>query len=172
MDSAAIGTSANIPDVQVIRYNDALRPDFARLNLEWIERYFEVEEPDRKSLGDPRGTIIDQGGEIFFVVENGATVGTCALIKHDGGRYELAKMAVTPQCQGRGFGNLLMQAILDETRRKGGREIFLLSNTLLTSAIRLYEKFGFQTVHQGPHPEYRRADIYMVLHMAQRTGGV
>ena len=161
------GTSAEIPDIRVIRYNDSLKSDFARLNLEWIERYFEVEEPDRKSLSDPRGTIIDPGGEIFFVLESGIVVGTCALIRQGADRFELAKMAVTPDRQGRGYGQMLIEAVINEARARGGKEIFLLSNTVLVPAIKLYEKYGFRTVRKGPHPEYNRADIEMMLELTR-----
>ena len=157
--------AAHALNVRVVRYRDEIKDDFARLNLGWIERYFEVEEPDRKSLSDPRGTIIDPGGEIFFVLESSIVVGTCALIRQSTERFELAKMAVTPDRQGRGYGQLLIEAVINEARARGGKEIFLLSNTVLIPAIRLYEKYGFRTVNKGPHPEYKRADIEMVLEL-------
>ncbi len=172
MHRRAEGDAEHALSVRVVSYSDEFKDDFARLNLEWIEKYFEVEEPDRKSLSDPRGTIIDPGGEIFFILENGTVVGTCALIRHSAELYELAKMAVTPQCQGRGLGQLLIESVIDDARAKGAKEIFLLSNTVLIPAVRLYEKYGFRTVHKGPHPEYNRANIEMVLQLDRQTSNV
>jgi len=154
-----------VDGVSVVRYTDEYRNDFERLNLEWIERYFEVEQPDRVSLSDPLNEIVRPGGEIFFVLEGDEVKGTCALIRHSAEDYELAKMAVTPGAQGRGFGNLLIEAIIDDAKHKGARRIFLLSNTILTPAIKLYEKYGFRTTRLGPHPEYKRANIEMMLEL-------
>jgi len=157
--------------VQVARYRADYRADFERLNLEWIEKYFEVEEPDLKSLKDPEKYILEPGGEIFFVVENGIVKGTCALMRHTAERYELTKMAVTSGSQGRGYGNMLMEAIIHEAREKGAKELFLLSNTVLVPAIRLYEKYGFWTVRIGTHSEYKRANIEMMLDLSRKLLG-
>jgi len=89
-------------DVCVVRYEDQYEKDFARLNFEWIRTHFEVEEPDVRSLNDPFGSIIADGGEIFFVLVAGIVRGTCALINHGDGRFELAKMAVEPDSRGKG----------------------------------------------------------------------
>jgi ribosomal protein S18 acetylase RimI-like enzyme len=77
--------------------------------------------------------------------------------------YELAKMAVDPSCQGRGYANLLMESAIAWARAQGAHAITLLSNTKLVPAIKLYEKYGFVTVHLGPHAHYKRTDIEMRL---------
>ena len=40
--------------VEVITYDPLYAPDFARLNYEWIERFFAVEEEDRLALEHPQ----------------------------------------------------------------------------------------------------------------------
>ena len=84
-----------------------LAADFRRLNLDWIERLFTVEAPDRKVLDDPERAIIAPGGMIFFAMDGDAVVGTVAMIRVRRGRYELAKMAVATSHQRRGIGELL-----------------------------------------------------------------
>ena len=69
-----------------------------------------LEEADREVFRDPDGKIIRPGGQIFFVVEDGEVLGTCAVIPHEPGVYEIAKMAVAPAARGRGYGDLLMEA--------------------------------------------------------------
>ena len=59
---------------------------------------------------DPEAAIVRPGGEIFFVVDDEGVQGTCALLPHSPGVLELAKMAVSPAAQGRGYGGLLMRA--------------------------------------------------------------
>lgn len=153
----------NNDSVYVTTYDDKYRRDFERLNLEWIEKYFVVEELDRLYLQNPREKIIETGGEIFFVIENEVVRGTCAMIKHDADSYELSKMAVEPGAQGRGFSNRLMTAVIEAARQKQAKKIFLVSNTRLVPALKLYEKYGFQTTRLGAFTEYQRADIEMTL---------
>lgn len=133
-------------------------------DLEWIGKYFSVEEVDTEYLQNPRQKIVEPGGEVFFVLEGGEVRGTCAFIRHMSETYELPKMAVAPSAQGRGFANLLMQAAIENARRKNARTIFLLSNTALAPAIKLYNKYGFKIVrHLDSHPDYKRANIEMAL---------
>ncbi len=69
--------------IELITYRDEFAADFARLNYEWIERYFSVEDEDVKALSDPVAHIIDPGGEIFFILADGKAVGTVAMTPHE-----------------------------------------------------------------------------------------
>jgi putative acetyltransferase len=144
---------------EVRTYREEWRGDFERLNREWIEQYFVVEEADREVFADPEGAIIRDGGEIFFVVEGAEVLGTCALIPHEPGVFEIAKMAVSPSARGRGFGDLLMDATVEFARRAGASKVIIVSNTVLTPAIRLYEKHGFVRVPLDEHERFERANI-------------
>jgi putative acetyltransferase len=151
-------------DVRVVDYEPRWRNDFARLNIEWLERWFTVEAIDREVLGDPETSILSHGGRVLFAVSaDDAALGTVAL-KHEGdGVYELTKMAVAPERRGSGIGRLLVEAAIAMFERLGGRELFLESSTKLQPALRLYEQVGF--VHQpGPRPgsPYARSDVHMV----------
>nr|GFD54458.1 hypothetical protein [Tanacetum cinerariifolium] len=70
-------------EVQVLDYTPAHQPDFKRLNAEWIERYFRVEEADLKALDHPDEYILQRGGHILLAQYRGQVVGTCALLKMD-----------------------------------------------------------------------------------------
>lgn len=134
--------------------------DFIQLNEDWISRYFELEESDLELRENPF-SIIEEGGYIFSLVEDGEVFGVCALINHGNGEYELAKMAVDPKFQGRKFGSMLMKAVLDKLEILEASRVYLYSNTMLDPAINLYKKNGFDTVSVGQHPEYKRANILM-----------
>lgn len=148
--------------VEIINYLPEFYEDFKRLNYEWIERYFKLEEADHQSLNHPDEKILKPGGHIFMARYNGEIVGTCALIKLNDDTYELAKMAVTECARGRNIGWLLGQAIINKAREIGVRKIFLESNTKLKPAINLYYKLGFQKVIGSPSP-YERCNIQMEL---------
>ncbi len=154
-----------MPACEISTYKDEYKNDFARLNFAWIEQYFVVEEADRKYLLQPRENIIESGGEIFFVLENEQVLGTCALLKIDETTYELVKMAVDKNAQGKGLANHLIQAAIAWARSKNAKKIFLASNTVLAPAIKLYEKFGFQSIPLALHnnSEYQRVNIVMEL---------
>jgi GNAT superfamily N-acetyltransferase len=146
-------------EATVVPYREELKTAFERLNREWIETYFAMEDADRKVLGDPRGEILDQGGEIFFVLEGGRVLGTCAVIRHGRDGFEIAKMAVAPEARGRGYGDRLMEAAIGFAVDAGARRIIILSNTVLEPAIRLYEKHGFVRVPLEADERYVRANI-------------
>jgi ribosomal protein S18 acetylase RimI-like enzyme len=149
--------------IRVEPFRDDLAPHFEKLNLEWIERHFRVEKRDREVLGNPRVEIIDRGGEVFFLVDGDEVVGTCAMIPHGEGVYELSKMAVDAASRGRGLGDRLMEAAIAWARVREARRIFLESNTVLVPAIELYRKHGFRTTRLGPGDEYERSNIEMTL---------
>jgi len=148
--------------VQVIDYNPEHKCIFKQLNEEWIRQYFKMEESDYKALDHPDEYIIAQGGHIFMAVYEGEVVGTCAIIKMNGKKFELAKMAVSPRAQGKSIGFLLGQACINKAKELGAETVYLESNTLLKPAINLYLKLGFQKI-TGPPSPYERSNIQMEL---------
>lgn len=138
---------------------------FRELNEEWIERYFRIEPKEAVVLADPKGTLLDLGGRIFFAVVDGRCVGCCALRCMNDTEFEVAKMAVTPDFQGAGIGRKLLHAVIEAGRSSGARRLYLETNHQLKPAIRLYESLGFR--HMGPDDitpsPYERADVYMEL---------
>jgi GNAT superfamily N-acetyltransferase len=153
--------------VQIVPFRAEFAPAFAALNREWIERLFALEPADRKVLNDPAGAIIAPGGQIFFALEDGVPIGTVAVIAVQPRRYELAKMAVTPGYQGQGVGEALGRAVIAWALEQQAESVFLLTNSRLGGAIRLYQRLGF--VHR-PTPAqtgYDRADVLMELVLRQ-----
>ena len=165
MDSSALSPEAS-PDsgIRVVGYDPRWRADFARLNIEWLERWFVVEPIDREVLSDPETHILAGGGRVLFAIDAaGHALGTVALLHEGDGVYELTKMAVDPAARGRGIGRTLMQGALRTFRSLDGRELFLESSSKLAPAIALYQSVGF-VHHPAPRPgsHYARADVYMV----------
>jgi len=154
----------NAASVRIVDYAPRWREDFARLNIEWLERWFAVEPIDREVLGDPETHILRPGGHVLFAIDDEErAIGTVALKRESEGVYELTKMAVAPQARGTGVGRALMLAVLEAFRARNGRELFLESSSKLAPALALYESVGFRH-HPAPRPgsHYARADVYMV----------
>lgn len=149
----------------VVPYSEEFRAEFEQLNREWIEAYFALEPADREILGDPEGTILESGGQVFFVLDRGQVKGTCAVLRHSPEECEIAKMAVAREARGRGFGDLLMAASIAFARQAGARRIVIVSNTVLETAIRLYRKHGFVQVPLARDARYQRANIRLELEL-------
>lgn len=148
---------------EIIEYRNEYASDFKKLNLEWLDRYGLTESHDLMQLNDPEKTILEPGGFIWLAKEvNGAIVGTAALIRSGEQEFELAKMSVTEQWQGKGISNMLLETCLQKANESGAKTITLFSNDQLKAAIGLYLKYGFRHVEVKDSP-FATANIKMVL---------
>ncbi|MFY9159955.1 GNAT family N-acetyltransferase [Aquirufa ecclesiirivi] len=148
--------------IRITRFEPAYRDAIRRLNVEWLEKYFHVEEIDREVLSKPEEVILAPGGEIFYAWYGDEIVGTVSLMKLEESIFELTKMAVSEKFQGLGIGKLLMENCLDFAKKAGIKQIIIYSNRRLERAVDMYRKFGFLEMDLGP-VIYQRADIKMRL---------
>ena len=151
-------------EVKVIPYEPQYKEAFKALNEEWIKTFFVMEPGDYKLLDHPEEEILNKGGHIAFAILNGCVVGTCALVKTEDQplTFELSKMAVSPKAQGKKLGYLLGSALIEKAKELKAEKVFLVTNSILVPAIRLYEKLGFKhipVVNAG----YDRVDVQMEL---------
>lgn len=149
--------------IEIISYRPYLQEAFERLNRQWLETHSLFEQADRECLQDPEGHVLATGGQIFFAIDHGNVVGTCAAICFPPTTVELAKLAVSPEARGRGIGRLLCDRVLQFAREAGATQVVLTSNTALGPAISLYESLGFQHGPLPPDVRYVTADVYMTL---------
>lgn len=152
------------PDIKVVDYAPKYREAFKSLNVEWISKYWELEEPDFKALDDPEGYILNQSGVILIALDKGEPIGCCALIKQADDTFELAKMAVSPKAQGKGVGLLLGKSIVERAKLMGLKRLYLESNSVIKPAVSLYEKIGFKHI-KGASSPYARCDVQMELYL-------
>ncbi|MEO5857885.1 MAG: GNAT family N-acetyltransferase [Pyrinomonadaceae bacterium] len=150
-------------EVDIVGFQDQFAEDFGRLNYEWIEKSYGIEDHDHEVLDRPLESVVDLGGQIFFAVKGGVAIGTVAMIPYGEVSFELAKMAVAPEARGHGVGDKLMEACVEFARSKGAATIILESNTKQEAAINLYRKFGFKKIPLDPNSHFVRANIRMEL---------
>ena len=152
--------------VEVVRYVPQYRGFFESLNSVWIEKYFWVEDIDLKVLRDPEEEIIARDGMVFFAREGDSVVGTGAVINHGNGLYEVSKMAVDDDSQGKGVGKSIIIRAIEWVKGNGGRKIFIETNTVLERAVRLYKSLGFVSV-QGTSGDshYERTNLRLELEL-------
>lgn len=151
--------------VQIIQYDPKYADAFKQLNLNWIEKYFVVEPEDLKMLNDPQHYIVDPGGFIVFAKYENEIVGTCALVKQDNGIFELAKMAVSENMQGKQIGYRIGLEVISIAKENNAQRVILETNSSLKPALKLYEKLGFVYIPltQEQKDRYKRADVMMEL---------
>lgn len=151
--------------LSILPYSDALAGEFYRINAEWVQAMFALEENDIQLFSRPRELIVDRGGDILFVeAPDAGVIGTCALIKMDEGVFELTKMGVSEAARGRKAGEFLLAATLDRARAMGVRRLYLLTNHKCAPAIHLYEKLGFEHSEEIMRlygSRYARCDVAM-----------
>ena len=146
--------------ISIIPFDQKYANYFYDLNVAWLQKYFYVEPYDKKVLGDPQTYIIDKGGFIYYAKLNNEIVGTVSLLKKTDTIFELGKMAVTKKAQGFKIGTILLEYALNVAKEKQIKKLILYSNTILKSAIHLYQKYGFVEI-ELESGLYERANIKM-----------
>ena len=151
-------------DIRIVPFEAKYAPYFQRFNEEWITKYFAIEDIDLKLFSNPYKYIVEPGGEIFTALYKGEPGGVCALALSNNAAYdfELEKLAVTPKMQGLGLGRLLVEKVIEEARKRGGKTLYIETNTKLPAAIYLYEALGFQKI-PVKQTVFKRVDVEYVL---------
>lgn len=158
-------TVAGPPAMWVRDFSDDLAEAFHRINAEWIQAMFSLEDNDVALLTRPRELILDKGGLVLFAeTPDLGVVGTAALMVSKGGWVELTKMGVSESARGRKVGEFLLAKTLERAASLGIDKLYLLTNTKCEAAIHLYEKLGF--VHDAEIMQlfggrYERANVAM-----------
>jgi DNA-binding MarR family transcriptional regulator/GNAT superfamily N-acetyltransferase len=131
--------------VEILDYDPDYKQCFQKLNYEWLEKYFQVEELDKKILLNPEEQIIKQGGFVLFARVGEKVVGTTAVLKRDDKIFEIAKMAVTEKAQGMQVGRKLTKEAIVRAQERGAKKIILKTDNRLRPAVNLYRTCGFKT---------------------------
>ena len=147
--------------IEIVGFNEKYSEQFFILNKAWIEESWRLEDSDKKDLLNP-DKIVENGGQVFFALENKIAIGTVAMIKSSDDKFELAKMTVQEDFRGKGIANMLMNECLKFAKQKNAREIFLISNDSLIIARNLYDKNGFKEVKLDSQ-KYDRGNVKMCL---------
>ena len=122
-----------------------------------------MEDEDFHTLQHPESYVIAKSGEIFFAVFDQEVIGTAAMISASDKVFELAKMAVRKDFQGRGVGKLLLKRCISFAKERNALEIFLLTNDVLKPALNLYLSSGFVLNNDYDDERYERGNTKMHL---------
>lgn len=93
-----------------------------------------------------------QGAELLVAVDGaGVVLGTVTVARPGTpyaevsreGELEFRMLAVAPYARGRGAGEALIQAVLDQARDLGVARVVMCTRETMRAARRLYDRFGF-----------------------------
>ena len=149
-------------DFQIVTFDSKYSNSFFELNRSWIEEYWSLEDSDIADLLNPVNSIIAKGGEIFFIVINKKAIGTAAMIPYSKNKMELAKMTIEYKFRDLGLSKLLLSRCISYAKNKRASEVFLISNSKLKAARKLYDNFGF-TETPLDSSKYQRGNYKMII---------
>lgn len=124
------------------------RDDLPRLRGHWREQWGGEEMITRGSVHRPEeldGFVVEDGKDWIGLVTFYVKGKECEVISLDSLR------------EGQGIGTKLMDAIVEEARKRNCKRVFLITTNDNTHALRFYQKRGFElvAVHRGAVNESR-----------------
>lgn len=150
--------------MKLVSYNPKYKNEFIEMNKYWISSMFIMENEDEHEL-DNIEPYIENGGQIFFALDDNNSVMACCMIApRDDGNWEIMKFAAKGMYTGTGAGSACLKACIDYAREQGVERIIIVSNRKCVQAVHLYRKFGFIEIPVDKEKfPFARADIAFEL---------
>jgi GNAT superfamily N-acetyltransferase len=103
------------------------------------------------------------GAGLFIARWQGTPAGCLAFNSFDAASAELHKFYVDTRFRGSGIGRALMHAVLAEIEKTGRRRILIHTTVYMSSAIAVYEAFGFRRcdAFRAVSPDVAHTEIFM-----------
>jgi ribosomal protein S18 acetylase RimI-like enzyme len=103
----------------------------------------------------------DDGGNFWVIISDTKIIGAIGLKILDRANCvgEIKRMAVLPECQGKGYGRLLLDNLIDEARMKSLNILRLDTMRSYEKALNLYRSTGFYEIER--YNDNYLAEIYM-----------
>jgi ribosomal protein S18 acetylase RimI-like enzyme len=114
---------------------------------------------DNELAGLP-GEYAPPTGCLILSVVNSIPCGCVALHKLEEGICEMKRLYIKPEFRGKGFGKLLVNAVIDEAKKIGYTKMRLDTVPQMKEAINLYREIGFKEIEP-----YRENPIDGALYM-------
>ena len=112
----------------------------------------------------------DPDHEAAWIAElDGRIVGSVFLVRGD--QPEVGKLRllyVEPETRGSGIGSMLVETCIERARAVGYERLVLWTNSVLTSARRIYERAGFTLIEESPHHSFGQDLIGQVWSLGLR----
>lgn len=128
--------------------------DLAAVRELWREYWKSIDLPDEfqgfaEELQGLPGKYAEDGGALLFAWIEGVPAGTIALRRLNDRAGEVKRLYLRPQFRGRGLGRHLVEQVIERARVIGYETLYADTLPIMTDALRLYAKMGFETT--GPY---------------------
>lgn len=158
-------TSADIP---------AITANYGREVEEGIAT-FELDPPDETEMARRMAAVLDGGYPYLAAELDGALVGSCyagPFRSRPAFRATVEdSIYLLPAAQGRGIGRKLLTRLIDETERRGFRQmVAVISDTINPGSVRLHGALGFQTIGVMPDVGYKHGKWIETVIMQRALG--
>jgi GNAT superfamily N-acetyltransferase len=135
---------------EVIEMVDPRRPDVRDALAEYLA---EIVARGAVSHVDPdEADDVDDytaPGGCFLAVSRGGDVIGCGAIRSVSAEVgEVKRMWIRPDARGEGLASLLLDALIEQSRAIGHTRLLLDTNAVLTQALALYRKHGFEPIER------------------------
>jgi GNAT superfamily N-acetyltransferase len=135
---------ATADDAQAIA--GVLRESFLEFKPLYTEGGFAATTPSASQV-----LIRQREGPVWVGLRRETMAGTVAALLKDASSVYVRGMAVLPTARGTGLGAALLRQVELWAGQNGCSRLTLSTTPFLTSAIRLYESFGYRRIGSGPH---------------------
>lgn len=110
-----------------------------------------------------------QGGALLLATCDERPAGTIALRRLDALSGEIKRLYLKPEFRGRGLGRRLLETVIERGRSLGYEALFADTLPVMTDALTLYQRMGFERVQAySSHPT--PGAIYLKLHLVRSSG--
>lgn len=87
-------------------------------------------------------------GRMYIAIVNDEAVGCVVLTKNDSEYCEIKRLYVRPKFRGQGISKALMEQVIFDAREIGYKYMRLDTFPFMSSAIKLYKKYGFKYIER------------------------
>ena len=145
--------------MKIIEYDARYKQDFIDFNSAWIiDNFGKLESEDYETFEHIEEDM-RTGAMIYFAIDDdGTALATCMAKPMEGDTWELCKLGSNKNRAHKGSGSMVFQSAMDWAIEHGAKRLFLISNSKLSPALHIYEKYGFREVKLDDY-EYERGDI-------------
>ena len=145
----------------IVSYAPQYHADFFRISMEWLEKHSLLEPEDTVMLQNIEA-MLAEGAAAYCAVEDETVLAVGMIHPLGGGVWELCKLGTAEEHQGKGAGTAILRTCMEYAKAHGAEKVILVSNHVLETALKMYEKFGFRQVPlEAQYAIYETADVQM-----------